>query len=245
MTSGETEHGPWPGEEGPEGKETDSGAARGSRPVLGSIIEYYSPRREGELPWESGDAYLLGQLGRTLIVVAISFGALYLLSPVAVTGTGGLLRVGTSMLGTVLYAALLVGVLVSLVLSGLFVGPARILLSRTMILQTNVPWKEMVLEVGKGLKKLGVQGKRRRLPSRRMLVGYTFPVRPDYPPVKVIGSPLGFVTWGGARSILVIPRLLFRHPKWGQDLNDLARSALAWERPEHVSTPTVESLDEE
>ncbi len=245
MSSGGSEHEPWPGEGGSEEKEPDPGTSGGSRSVLGSVIEYYSPRREGELPWESGDAYLLGQLGRTLIVVAISFGALYLLSPVAVTGTGGLLRVGESMLGTVLYATLLLGVLVLLVLSGLFVGPARVLFPRTMILQTNVPWREMVLEVGKGLKKLGVQGKRKRLPSHRMLVGYTFPVRADYPPVKVIGSPLGFVTWGGARSVLVVPRLLFRHPKWGQDLNDLARSALAWERPEQVSTPTIESLDEE
>lgn len=223
----------------------DTSSAARSKSLLEDVVEYYSPRREGELPWESGDAYLLGQLGRASVVVAGALGVLYFLSPVAITGTGGLLRVGSSAWGTAIFAVVAVVSVILLMGTVLFVAPCRRLLPHTMILQTNVPWKEMVPAVGKRLKSLGVAAKRRRLTSVGLLAGYDFPVRADYSPLKVLGSPLGLVTWGGARSLVVVPSPLFRHPRWGQDVDRLVREILVWERPENVTTPDARSLDED
>ncbi|MDE1820385.1 MAG: hypothetical protein KGJ23_06885 [Euryarchaeota archaeon] len=215
------------------------------RSVLDPVVEYYSARTEGDLPWESGDAYLLGQLGRAAIVVLASFGLLYLLSPVAILGTGAALRVGVSLWGTAVFVVLSVVAAVLLIATALFVARCRSLLSHAMILQTDVPWREMVLETGKRLKALGVKAKRTRLRERGLVVGYRFPVRSDLAPLKVLGSPLGYITWGGAKSLLVVPLPLFRNARWGQDIDRMVRDVLAWERPDRVRTPATASLDEE
>lgn len=227
-----------PGEVTPE----DQGAPR--RGLLDAWVDSYSAPHAGDLPWENGDAFLLAQLGRLAILCAVVFGLLYLFSPVAVTGTGSVLRVGSNTVGTLVYAALALGSLVFLALGGLFTARSRSLLARSMVLQTNVPWRELVPEVGSRLKRLGVKGKRTRIRPAGFLRGYEFPVRSDYAPLKVLGSSLGYITWGGARSMIAVPLPLFRHPKWGQDLDHLVRDILAWERPEKVTTPRAESLDE-
>ncbi len=228
---------------GLEGTSSDSSTQ--SRSILEGVVDYYSPRHEGDLPWERGDAYLLGQLGRAAVVVAGSLGALYFLSPFAITGTGGLLRVGTSVWGTAIFGLIAVFSAILLVGTALFVAPARRMLPHTMVLQTDVPWKEMVPEIGRRLKALGVVSKRRRIVSGGLFEGYDFPVRSEYAPLKILGSSLVFVTWGGARSLVVVPLPLFRHARWGQDIDRLVRDVLVWERPGKVTTPDARSLDEE
>ena len=213
--------------------------------LLGPMVDYYSGRREGDLPWESGDAFLLGQLGRFVIILAVTSGILYFLSPVAITGTGDLLRVGTSLENTVVYVLLALAFVGLLILNADYLRRFRSILTHSMVLQTDVPWKEMVVETGRRLKEIGVRTKRRRFPPGGLVRGYEFPVRADYAPVKVVGSALGYVTWGGARSLLVIPLPLFRHARWGQDLDHLVRDVLSWDRQERVRTPVTPSLDED
>lgn len=220
--------------------------APGSVPALfGSLSEKYGPRRQGDLPWERGDSYLIGQLGRAGVIVMLCLATLYLLSPVSFTGTSDLLSVGKSFAGTIVFEALTALSAVVLLLSALIVWRSQQWLPRTMILQTDVPWEELARLVTSRLKDIGASRDKTPLGGRGVLQGAAFQVRGDYPPVRVIGSSLGYVTWGGARSFFVVPLVLFRHPRLGQDLDNLMRDVLGWERPEKVSTPTVTTLEEE
>lgn len=222
------------------GSSSDRGDGRPERPggLLQEVTDRYGARREGDLPWENGDAYLLGQLGRATIVVLASLTAVYLLSPIAVTGSGSLLRVGKSLVGTLIFEWVLAMAAGLLVATGLIVYRSQQWLARSMLLQSDVPWHELSGLVEDGLKKLGASGQKVSLPGKGLLVGVAYQVRGDYAPVRVVGSPLGWVTWGGAHSLFVVPLPLFRHPRWGQDLDHLIRDVLGWDRPEKVMTPT-------
>jgi hypothetical protein len=226
---------------------SDEGAGTHASPrgYLGAISGYYAPRREGDLPWERGDAYLLGQEGRAAVEVILVLLAWYLLSPYSFAGTGSLLQVGTSLEGTAVYVAIVAVSAIFLAWLAVFLARTRGWIAHAMLIQTDVPWKEMVVAVGTGLKGLGVTRKRVRLPAGSLLQGYAFVVRPDYAPLRVIGSPLGYLTWGGARSFVVVPLPLFRHARWGQDLDHLLRNVLGWERPSSVTTPSAPSLEPE
>lgn len=212
------------------------------RNLLDRVEAATAPRTEGELPWGRGDLYLLGQLGRLSVEILIVAAALYLLAPYAFSTPGGLLHVSHNTTTVDAYAAFGAGCLVLLVLAGLYVAQCRSWIANTMMLQTNVAWKDMVLAVGKRVKEQGITDKRVELAGRFGLRGYAFSIRADYAPLRVVGSTLGYVTWGGARSFLVVPLPLFRHPRWGQEIDQLARDILGWEPLEQVTTPSAPSV---
>lgn len=225
---------------------SSSGENVSSRPasLMQGLAERLGPRRSGELPWESGDAYLLGQVGRAGFLVALTSLVVYLLSPVDVIHVGEVLRVGQSAEGTAVFEVIVLLAAVLLVLVGLTVARSRQWLTRTMILQTDIPWEEMAALAQQALKESHASGGKVPLPGAwGLLVGAALQVRPDYAPLRVVGSRLGYVSWGGARSIFAVPLPLFRHPKWGQEVDLVARAALGWERPTRVKTPVATSID--
>lgn len=223
---------------GPKG---DARGAGSPTHLLGSLEDRLGPRRAGDLPWESGDSYILGQLGRATVLVVLSLAVVYLLSPISLLGTGTILRVGSSAGGTVVFGAVCVVVAALLLVVGLILTRSQAWLSRTMILQSNVPAKEMGRLMASEIRALGMKTRADVFAKGHLLIGASYTLRPDYPPLRVVGSQLGYVTWGGARSLLVVPLPLFRHPKWGQEVDALVRRILGWEEPEQVRTPEMPS----
>jgi hypothetical protein len=227
----------------PEDASSPSSPPRSDASVLHKLVEEYGGRRGGDLPWEAGDSYLLGQLGRTAIILLLFVALDYLLSPVSFVGVTSLEALTLDLAIVFLFPVVLVLTAVVLILSALTVYRSQMWLRRTMILATDVPWLELAALVRARLQLLGVAKDTTYLTGWGILRGLSFSIRGDYAPVKVVGSTLGPVTWGGARSLFVVPLSVFRHPRLGQDLDHLMREVLGWEKPERVVTPSTAHAD--